>query len=175
MMNSVIGPATGMRFLLALLMTAACVSCGPSVIKGRPPFINISEMSLVDNRLSCEFDISNQNGIPMTIEMIDIVMTVNEVELTRENRRFQLLIGANSTEAVRVEELPDEFKRSLLESLDSGEVKSLPFDLEGRVQTLEDGYLSFDQRGYLYPVPGKPGYFRSAVTRAKGLQREEPF
>ena len=73
------------------------------------------------------------------------------------------------------EELPDEFTRSLLDSLGSGEVKSLAFDLNGKVHTLEDSYLSFAHKGYLYPVPGKPGYFRSAATQAKGLHREEQF
>lgn len=166
---------TAFRLFALTLVTAICISCGPSVIKGRPPFINISEMSLVENRLTGEFDISNQNGVPMSIEMIDVTMTINGVELARENRELKLLIGANSTEQVIVEELPDDFKRDLLYSLDSGEVKSLPFDLDGRVRTREDGYLSFDQKGYLYPVPGKPGHFRSAVTQSKGLQREDPF
>ena len=151
------------------------LSCGPNIIKGRPPFISISGMSLIDDRLSADFDISNQNGVPMTITMIDITVTVNAVELTRENRTFELEIGANSAEEVSVEELPDEFTRELLESLANKEVKSLPFDLEGRVQTVEDGFLAFSHKGHLYPVPGKPGHFRSAVTRSRGLRRDEDF
>jgi len=111
----------------------------------------------------------------MTIDMIDITVRVNDTELTRENRDFDLSIGANSAEEIHVEELPDEFTRSLLNSLGSGEVKSLAFDLKGKVHTLEDSYLSFAHKGYLYPVPGKPGHFRSAATRARGLQREEQF
>jgi LEA14-like dessication related protein len=163
------------RLLLALLVASGLVSCASEIIKGRPPFISISGMSLIDDKLSADFDIRNQNGIPMTIDMIDITVKVNDVELARDNRNFDLTIGANSAEEVRVEELPDEFTRSLLDSLDSGEVKSLAFDLKGRVHTLEDDYLSFAHKGYLYPVPGKPGYFRSAVTQAKGLHREEQF
>jgi len=158
-----------------LLLTFTCVSCGPQVIKGRPPFISISEMSLVNEKLSAEFRISNQNGVPMTVSRIDITVKVNEVELARENRDFELLIDANSSEEVRVDELPDEFTRDLLASLQSGEVKSLPFDLKGRVLTVEDDYLKFEHRGHLYPVPGKPGYFRSAVTQARELKRDEDF
>lgn len=168
-----------MRALLLLLISmiaiSTIVSCGSQIIKGRPPFISISSMSLIDNRLAADFDIRNQNGIPMNISMIDITVTVNDVELTRENRDFSLIIGANSAEEVNVEELPDEFTRNLLDSLANKEVKSLPFDLVGKVRTDEDGYLSFSHKGHLYPVPGKPGYFRSAVTRSKGLKREEQF
>ena len=162
---------------LAILVSAAllCVACGPKLIKGRAPFISISGMSLVDERLSAEFDIRNHNDVPMTITMIDINVTVNDTELTRENRPFDLKVGANSAEAVRVEELPDDFTRALLASLERGEVKSLPFDLNGRINTVEDGYLSFSHKGHLYPVPGKPGHFRSAVTQSQELKREDPF
>ncbi len=166
---------TAVRVLLVLLMFTFCVSCGPQTITGRPPFISISEMSMVDDRLSAEFNLSNQNEVEMSIQMIDITVTVNDVELTRENRDFNLVIDANSTEKVQVEELPDEFTRNLLASLRDGEVKSLPFDLKGRVNTLEDGVLRFEHRGHLYPVPGKPGYFRSAVTQARGLTRDDDF
>jgi len=163
------------RLLILLLASICCFSCGSQLIKGRAPFVSISGMNMVDGTLSAVFDVRNQNGVPMTIDMIDITVTVNEVELTRQNSEFSLAIGANSAEEVSVEKLPDDFTRSLLASLDSGEVKSLPFKLKGRVHTTEDGYLAFDHKGYLYPVPGKPGYFRSAVTQAKGLKREDRF
>jgi len=168
-------PQLFVRLLLLALLAAGAISCGSQIIKGRPPFISISGMSLVEGKLSADFDIRNQNGIPMTIDMIDITVKVNDVEVTRENRDFDLSIGSNSAEEIHVEELPDDFTHSLLDSLGSGEVKSLAFDLKGKVHTLEDGNLSFAHKGYLYPVPGKPGYFRSAATQARGLQREEQF
>ena len=63
---------------LAVLLLAClgCISCGPQVIKGRPPFISISGMSMVDENLSADFSVSNQNGIPMTITSIDITVVV---------------------------------------------------------------------------------------------------
>jgi LEA14-like dessication related protein len=174
-LNFTAGSQIFARLLLLALLAAGAISCASQIIKGRPPFISISGMSLVEGKLSADFDIRNQNGVSMTIDMIDITVKVNDVELTRENRDFDLSIGANSAEEIHVEELPDDFTRSLLDSLGSGEVKSLAFDLKGRVHTLEDGNLSFAHKGYLYPVPGKPGYFRSAATQARGLQREEQF
>jgi len=174
-LNFKAGSQIFVRLLLLALLAAGAISCGSQIIKGRPPFISISGMSLVEGKLSADFDIRNQNGVPMTIDMIDITVQVNDVELARENRDFDLSIGANSAEEIHVEELPDDFTHSLLDSLGSGEVKSLAFDLKGKVHTLEDGNLSFAHKGYLYPVPGKPGYFRSAATQAKGLQREEQF
>jgi len=175
LVKSGLGHMHGIRLLCLLLMAACCISCGPEVIRGRPPFINISSMSLVDDKLSAEFDISNENGVPMTIDRIDITVRVNEVVLASKKGKYDLVIGTNSTEAVRVEELPDENRQALLASLENGDVKSLPFDLKGSVHTVEDGDLYFAYKGHLYPVPGKPGYFRSAVTQAQGLHREKNF
>lgn len=155
-------------FLLAFVMAG----CGPTVIKGRPPFISISGMSLVDDQLSAVFDISNHNGVPMSITSIDITVTVRDAEITRYNKSFELVIDTNSTEEVSVDKMPEDFTRTLLVSLDRGELNSLPFDLKGRVNTIEDGFLNFENTGYLYPVPGKPGHYRSAVTQSKGLRRE---
>jgi LEA14-like dessication related protein len=162
---------------LTVLAAAAllCSACGPKLIKGRAPFISISGMNLTDGRLAADFDIRNNNDVPMTIRTVDIAVTVNEVDLTRENRPLELTVGANSAEQVHVEEMPDEFTRSLLESLQSGERKSLPFDLNGWVSTVEDGNLSFAHKGHLYPVPGRPGHFRSAVTQSRELKRDDPY
>ena len=160
--------------LLIALALGALSACGPKVIKGRPPFISISGLSLEGDELLADFDISNQNGVEMTIDAIDITVTVNDVELTRYNSDFRLIISANGTEEVNAVKLPDDFTRSLLASLDKGDLNSLPFDLEGQVSTVENGTLRFEHTGYLYPVPGKPNHYRSAVTHARGLKRESP-
>jgi len=158
---------------LALLVALAASACGPQVITGRPPFIGIAAMTLAGNALSTQFRVANQNGVPMTLQDVDITVTLGESELVRENRPMSLLIDANSAEEVTVEKLPDEYIRRQLASLENGEVVSLPFALTGRVRTEEDGYLRFEQKGHLYPVPGRPGQFRSAVTQAQDLRREE--
>jgi LEA14-like dessication related protein len=163
----------GLRFFLLLLIAACCISCGPQVIKGRAPFVSISGMSLAESNLAVAFDIRNQNAIPMTVEAVDITVTTDGIELARANRTYDLIIGANSAERVLVEKPTDQQRQALLNSLESGEVRSLPFDLKGRVRTVEDGYLTFEQKGYLYTVPGKPGDFRATVTQAQGLQRDE--
>ena len=157
----------------ALLNVLVMTVCVPNVIKVRPPYITISGMNLLDGELSAVFDISNQNGVPMSITSIDITVTVRDAEITRYNENFQLVIDTNSTEEVRVEKMPDDFTQTLLISLDRGELNSLPFDLKGRVNTIEDGFLNFENTGYLYPVPGRPGHYRSAVTQSKGLRRED--
>jgi len=110
---------------------------------------------------------------PSQSDFETITVTVNGLELARKTGEFKLGIDANSAEEVHVEQLPEPFTRDLLASLQNREVNSLPFFLSGSVRTLESGRLRFEQKGHLYPVPGKPGFFRSAVTQAEELRRED--
>ena len=160
--------------LLAVVLFAAA-ACGPDVIRGRPPFVTLSGLSLADDRLQAEFGISNQNGAPMTIEAAEIAVSVRGTDLIRHAQRLDLSIDANSAEDLRVEQPVDPFVRTLLVSLDSGELDSLPLDLSGSVDTQEDGTLRFEYTGYLYRVPGRPGQYRSAVTQARELRAGDPL
>jgi hypothetical protein len=53
-----------------------------------------------------------------------------------------------------------ETSRQLLDTLENGDVKSLPYSLKGFVTTLGDGTLRFEYEGHIYPLPGRPGRFR---------------
>ena len=111
----------------------------------------------------------------MDIDGIEIQVQVEDAVLTRYNSDFKLKISANGTEEILVEQLPDEFTQQLLASLQSGEVSSLPFQLEGKVNTLLDGTLQFRNKGHLYPVPGRPGQFRSATTHSSRVHGDDPY
>lgn len=161
---------TSLPALLAGLLLAAC---GSNVIQGRPPFIGISSMSLQGEELVADFRISNQNGVPMTIQAYELSVMVDQTALVRETRDFALEIDANSAEELQVRRQADEATRQLLAALERQERPSLPFELKGRVRTVEDGYLRFEQKGHFYPVPGRPGQFRSAVTQARDLRRQD--
>jgi hypothetical protein len=162
------------RLAALLLIALACTACGgKQVIEGRPPFVGIAAMSQAGGELTTEFRIDNQNGVPMNIQAIDITVSLGGILLTQSNRELQLAIDANSAEEIRVEQRPGDDALDLLESLERRELNSLPFQLVGRVRTQEDGNLRFEQKGHLYPVPGRPGAFRSAATQAQELRRDE--
>jgi hypothetical protein len=166
-------------FLLTAFSLAAITlllaACGPNVIRGRPPLVTLSGLGLADDRLDAEFGISNQNGVPMTLSSVDLAVRAGDAELIRHADALDLKIDANSAEDLRVSQPVDPFTRTLLVSLDSGELTSLAFDLDGSVQSAEDGMLRFEYTGYLYPVPGRPGQYRAAVTQARELRRDDPL
>lgn len=160
---------------MLVLVLFALAACGPDVIRGRPPFVTLSGLNLEGERLNAEFRFSNQNGVPMTINATRIVVSVRDTDLVRHSQRLDLSIDANSSEDLRVEQSVDPFVQTLLVSLDSGDLASLPFDLTGAVQTTEDGELRFEYTGYLYRVPGRPGHYRSAVTQSRELRPTDPL
>lgn len=155
------------RLYLLLSGLVLCTACGPHQVKGQPPFIGISSLSMQENSLAARLDVRNVNDVELDIDAIDITLRVRDVELTHYVSDFKLTIDPNTTEELSLKELPDINARQHLMDLESGDVSSLPFSLEGRVHTSRDGYLSFKNQGHLYPVPGRPGQFRSASSRSR--------
>lgn len=155
------------RLFVLLSSLVLCTACGPHQVKGQPPFIGISSLSMQENSLSARLDVRNINDVQLDIDAIDIKFLVRDAELTHYVNNFRLTVDPNTTEEVSLEELPDIHARQQLMELENGDVSSLPFSLEGRVHTIRDGYLSFKNQGHLYPVPGRPGQFRSASSRSR--------
>jgi hypothetical protein len=104
----------------------------------------------------------NLNGVDLDIKSIDFRLTVNENEdeLFVYNGPVDTNIVANGTETWSVEVVESESSRKLLDSLENGEIKSLPYALKGSVNSKDDGTLRFEYEGHIYPLPGKPGHFR---------------
>jgi hypothetical protein len=156
-----------------ILPMILATACGPERIEGRPPFVSIAYMALESDQLTADFDIRNENEVPMTVNAVEVSVTVENSKLVTHRGNPGLEIGASSSERVHVEHRPDDVTRTMLEELQSGKRKSLAFDVTGNVQSTQDGRLEFAHRGYLYPMPGRPGEFRAAVTQAEALTREK--
>jgi hypothetical protein len=154
-------------YTLLLLSLLLCAACAPNKIKGNPPFVGISSLTMKEQTLGASFDVRNINEVEMVIDSVEISIRVKGSDFTRYSGAYSLTLDPNTTEEIRLDELPGELARGQLADLASGKIASLPFSLEGRVHTAEDGYLEFKHEGYLYPVPGKPGQFRSATSRTR--------
>lgn len=153
--------------LLVLILISLCVACGPRQVKGKAPVVSIASLSVADEKLGASFNIHNINDVPMDIEQIEITIRIRDVELTRHVSALALSIDPNTTEDVVVEKVPEEFEQKLLEDLEKGDTGNLPFFLEGTIRTTEEGNVPFRYEGYLYPVPGRPGQYRSASSRTR--------
>lgn len=142
---------------LAIMLSAAC---GTKLIRGASPMVRITELSHQDNKITLELSMRNLNGVDIDIQHIDFNLAMNDKELFAYNGPVDTNIVANGTETWSVEVEESETSRELLNSLENGDVKSLPYALKGSVTTVEEGNLHFEYDGHLYPLPGKPGHFR---------------
>jgi len=147
---------------LLLLVVLLCSACGTKVIRGAAPLVRMTELSHQDNNISLQLSMRNLNGVDLDITNIDFRLTVNEDEdeLFVYEGPVDTNIVANGTETWSVDVAESETSRELLDSLESGDITSLPYMLKGTVYSKEDGSLRFEYEGHLYPLPGKPGYFR---------------
>jgi len=124
--------------------------------------VRMTELSHQDNTITLQVNMRNLNGVDLNVQSIDFSLTVNENEdeLFTYNGPVDTNIVANGTESWSVEVEESEASRELLDSLQNGDIKSLPYALKGSIASENDGNMRFEYEGHIYPLPGKPGHFR---------------
>lgn len=142
---------------LAVMLSAAC---GAKIIRGEAPMVYMNELSHQNDTISLRLSMRNINGVPLDVQSIDFSLTVEDDELFGYQGPAETNIIANGTETWSVEIEESQTSRKLLESLESGEVQSLPYSLKGSINSKDNGTLRFNYEGHIYPLPGRPGHFR---------------
>lgn len=147
---------------LLVLVILLCTACGAKLVRGEAPLIRMTELSHGDNNITLQVNMRNLNGVDLNIQSIDISLTVNEGEdaLFTYNGPVDTKIVANGTESWSVEVEESEASRELLDSLENGDIQSLPYALKGSIVSEGNGTMRFEYEGHIYPLPGKPGHFR---------------
>lgn len=152
--------AKHLRFGLTVLAIMLCTACGTKIIRGESPLVRMTELSHQDNNITLQVSMRNINGVPLDIESIDFSLSVDDKELFTYQGPAETNIIANGTETWSVEVKESQSSRDLLDTLENGDVKSLPYSLKGSVVSKEDGTMRFQHEGHIYPLPGRPGHFR---------------
>lgn len=145
--------------LLALVITFTA-ACGNKLVKGASPMVRLTELSHQNGEVTLQISIRNLNGVEMEMLGADLSLSVDSGELFSYRGPINIKIAANGTESWSVEAEESDRGRELLDKLEKGEVKSLPYSLTGSITSREDGLLRFEYEGHIYPLPGRPGHFR---------------
>jgi LEA14-like dessication related protein len=154
-------PAKKFRIFVLLMLTVfLSAACSSKLIRGAAPLVRMNELGHQDNSFEVQLSIRNLNGVPLNIEKIDFGLSVDDANLFTYEGAVNTNITANGTETLVLEIKADEIGIELLESLQNGDVTSLPYLLKGSVTSRDDGTLRFAHEGHLYPLPGRPGRFR---------------
>jgi len=147
-------------FVLIVLVIMFTIGCGANIIRGASPMVRMNELSHQDKTIRVELSMRNLNGIELNIQNIDFNLSVDDSELFSYQGPAKTNIVANGTETWSVEVEESQASLELLNTLQNGEVMSLPYSLKGKIQSPDDGSLRFEHEGHIYPLPGKPGHFR---------------
>jgi len=145
---------------LLLMLVVLTTACGTKIIRGASPMVRMNELSHQNNSITIELSMRNLNGVELDIQSINFSLSVSDDELFSYTGPADTNIVVNGTETWTVEVEESDSSRELLNSLQSGEVKSLPYSMKGSVFSQEDGDLYFEHEGHIYPLPGRPGHFR---------------
>jgi hypothetical protein len=147
---------------IALLAIAIGLSsaCGNKLIRGASPIVRMTELSHQQGRISLQVTIRNLNGVDLDVLGADLRLLVENRELLSYRGPVNVNIVANGTETWSVEVEESAAGMQLLDQLEKGEVKSLPYSLTGSITSREDGLMRVEYEGHIYPLPGKPGHFR---------------
>ncbi len=153
---------TSRIFFVVLLMAAVVLTsaCGTKIVRGAAPIVRMSELSHSEDGISVQLSMRNLNGVALDIQVIDFSLSVEDGKLFTYKGPAETNIVANGTETWTVKAEETQSGKQLLDKLQDGAVKSLPYSLEGSVTTLDEGKLHFNYEGHLYAVPGRPGHFR---------------
>jgi hypothetical protein len=147
-------------FVLLLLSTLLFTACGAKIIRGAAPLVRMTELSHQDNTIELQLSMRNLNGVALEVLAIDVNLAIDGNEIVVFRGPVDTSIAANGTETWSVEVEESQSSQQLLDQIQNGDVKSLPYALKGSITSKEEGNLRFEYEGHIYPLPGKPGHFR---------------
>ena len=156
-------PMTIRKFSAVVLAIAALMlntACGTKVIRGAAPIVRMTDLSHTGDTITLQLSMRNLNGVVLDIQTIDFSLSVEDGELFTYQGPVETNIVANGTEIWTVEVEESQSSKQLLDKLLDGDIKSLPYSLEGSITAVDEGKLRFSYEGHIYPVPGRPGHFR---------------
>jgi LEA14-like dessication related protein len=151
------------RFAALLIVFAsfmALTACATPGIKGKPPFVQLNGLRLLEGLLHLDLGVRNVNSEPIFLEQIEFSVTVADASLAIYKAPSMASISANGLENFRFELSPTIEGINLLSELENGEHPSLDYSLEGVMVVEEGKEMKVQRKGHIYPVPGRAGHFR---------------
>ena len=148
------------RGILVFMAGLCLVSCGPHLVHGQSPFVQVTAWEIQGHRLLMDLRIRNVNDVELAVENIDFSITLKDTELTRYNQPASMVISARGSETIGLELEAADAGVDLLVALQEGELASLPYAMAGQIQSGGKELMKFDREGHIYTVPGRPGHFR---------------
>ena len=151
-------PLLAAAVLLVLLL--ALTACGGSAVRGEAPFAQVTSWRLEGEQLEMLLRLRNVNDAELAVEAVDLTVQLDGEPLLSLRQEVDVTIPATGFESLRLSGPVSTAGAGQLARLEAGEFASLPFLIDGRLETTGDGALDLRREGRIYPMPGRPGEFR---------------
>jgi hypothetical protein len=143
-----------------LLLLAALTACSGSTVRGEAPFVQVNSWRLQGEQLEMLLRLRNVNDAELAVETVDLSVRLDGEPLLSLRQAVDVTIPATGFESLRLSGTVSADGAGQLARLEAGEFASLPFVIDGRLETSGDGELALRREGRIYPMPGRPGEFR---------------
>lgn len=152
------------RLLCALLLFCTgliLAACSSGTVKGESPFVQVNSWRIDGSELNLELRLRNVNDEALQLSGVELgVRLANDVLLVQMQQALALSVPGGGFETIRLKATASDSGVALLEELASGALASVAYQLEGSVDSQDEGVLRFSHDGRIYTVPGRPGEFR---------------
>lgn len=151
------GLAVTVTLMLLLLLLAGC---GPVEVRSAPPGTELEGLAVDDGALVLRLFVDNRNDVPMQLSSANLSLELDGQSIGARDWPLTLQIGARNREPIELRLPATGAALGLLGELESGERRSLPYRLEGRLAIDGQRDARIERDGFLHPVPGRPGRYR---------------
>ncbi len=146
--------------VLVILCTGLILgACSSGAVKGESPFAQVNSWQLDGSKLSLELRLRNVNDETLEFSSVTVNVLIDDnVPLAQIQKDVALSIPAGGFETIRLQATASSAGVVLLDALTGGD--SATYQLEGAVDSPDEGLLRFMHSGRIFTVPGRPGEFR---------------
>lgn len=141
--------------LISVVVLAACAT---RVVTGHPPQVDLHALARDGQVITLDLNLRNVNDESLTLSQMDLRLELGDELLLHINQSLHLTVPARGRERVRVELAGGLAGLEVLGAVE--QEGSRPWRLQGSLLNEHGRGMNVEAKGWLYPVPGRPGHFR---------------
>lgn len=150
--------------VLPVFVLAACAvllaACVTRFLTGHPPQVSLHTLAREGQVITVDLNLRNINDEALELSRMELHLELDDQLLLQTDQALQLTMPAGGRERVRAEVVGGLAGLEVLDTLDGDQHDSRPWLLQGRLFDDRGRALQVEAKGWLYPVPGKPGQYR---------------
>lgn len=145
----------------AVILLVSVAGCSNTrLVDNAPPGLDLEMVSVSQGDVLLRLLIDNRNDSELMLVGIELDMTLDDLEIEGQYWSLDMDVSPRNREPIELELPATTELLERLAQLDDGTAMSLRYHLRGELRVLEAKNSRINRRGFLHPVPGRPGQYR---------------